>query len=915
MGLFKKITSSASSEDLKELSSEFFDTMREERSNRMNRKQRRAAAAQQKAKEQPAAEGTMTDIPVAVEEENIEMPSLNGNENNASISAEEGNDMPTSADDKTDNSPFSTEEKEENLPISSLKTEENTSAPMKTDIQKPSKPSATEPKPQQIIQNADKEASALLTSVLQGDSEQPQKLNRKQRRALAAMQRAKEEQERLAKEAEEKGEPPVAANNVSSETKDELSSDGNTTNVPITEVGKGNSIPISKVEKGNEDTVSEVGKENDLLISNAGKTENAPFSTEENGNDEPVSEDGKGTNPPISVQEAPSPVESEIAVEKEMSAEPVEKNVNAIPAVYDEEEELPHDEAAEQAEADELFAKYDAFISGSDDDSAYLEGPITGTSLAAEYMEEEESESYNPEPTYNNISKIKEFNAEKGTMSQDEAEKILREMAISENMERIFYNPLNPAVAALRVFVIGNPGTKKDAFINSYAKLLYGLGKIDKPEPTRVSFGSMPKTISERELYCINDLSAAINRLFNLEDFSDEASQQQHFYHDILVRIIQAPGNSYIILDGTREEYKGFMPLDARLSYLFDKKCEFPDLSNEEIVELIKEKLPSTHISLFTEEFKEETLGYIGRNRRFFPFNNQELASYLAQYATRQPDLKLPKERYNPHSLEETFDNIVGMENVKRQVRELSEYLSVRNKLTDAGAKLPDFNLHMMFLGNPGVGKTSIARVIAKLLFDLGYLREEKIIEVTSKDLIGAYGNQTGLKTNRAIMSALGGVLFVDEAYSLSMNCGQAGAEAIAILIKAMMDYKDDLVVMFAGYTLEMKQFVDSNSGISSRISYIFRFEDYTPSELYDIFILKLKHIGMELDEKAYDKVMLLLTQMSGRRNAGNGRLVDNLIQKALTKHSLIASADDELLTLREESIPDLAELMQTIYQ
>lgn len=286
---------------------------------------------------------------------------------------------------------------------------------------------------------------------------------------------------------------------------------------------------------------------------------------------------------------------------------------------------------------------------------------------------------------------------------------------------------------------------------------------------------------------------------------------------------------------------------------------------------------------------------------------------FLVDYTTREEILTLPDEKFNPSTLTETFSKIIGMENVKAQVHELNDYLNARNQLTDAGASLPDFNMHMMFLGNPGVGKTSIARIISKTLFDLGYCREDKLVEVTSKDLIGAYGNQTGIKTNRAIMRALGGVLFIDEAYSLSNSCGQAGAEAIAIIIKAMIDYQDDLIVMFAGYSMEMRTFVDSNSGIASRINYIFKFEDYTKEELFSILELKMGFIGITLDPGAIHKVEQLCKFASGRKNAGNGRFIDNLIQKMLTKHATQEFTDfQDKLCIGRNSIPSVEDIMST---
>ena len=127
------------------------------------------------------------------------------------------------------------------------------------------------------------------------------------------------------------------------------------------------------------------------------------------------------------------------------------------------------------------------------------------------------------------------------------------------------------------------------------------------------------------------------------------------------------------------------------------------------------------------------------------------------------------------------------------------------------------------------------------------------------------------------------------------------------------MDYKNDLVVMFAGYSLEMRSFIESNSGIASRISYMFKFEDYTKEQLYDIFMLKLKKIGMDIAPEAEEEVRTRCKEFARRKNAGNGRFVDNLIQKCLTKHASLDLPDDKLLILQEKSIPRLDEMMTTI--
>ena len=494
------------------------------------------------------------------------------------------------------------------------------------------------------------------------------------------------------------------------------------------------------------------------------------------------------------------------------------------------------------------------------------------------------------------------------------AQNKLKEISISEEMEMTLYPIIGKGTRGFRCTFLGATGTPKEDKFEELAKLLYDIGKIDDPNCKYIGFGDIPDKWDTRSMYVVDDLQSAISYLFNLEDFSENASDMQKHYQDLMGQLINAPRNAYIFLTSKPAEYKGFVPLDPRLTFVFDKVIEFPDLTNEEIFEKFKILIPDTHIKQINKSFEKDFIGYIDRNRRFFPFENAELATFLANYAVRENDIRLPKEKYNPNTVEETLSKIIGMENVKDQVRELNQYLSIRKNLEKAGAKLPDFNMHMMFLGNPGVGKTSIARVISKILFDLGYCREEKLVEVTSKDLVGAYGNQTGIKTNRVIMRALGGVLFVDEAYSLSNSCGQAGAEAIAIIIKAMMDYKDDLVVMFAGYNLEMRTFVESNSGISSRINYIFKFEDYSPEELFDIFKLKLGFTGMKLADDAIVPVQKLCKFASGRKNAGNGRFVENLIQKALTKHALLDLPPDKIMTIGKESIPSVEDIMKTVF-
>ena len=573
---------------------------------------------------------------------------------------------------------------------------------------------------------------------------------------------------------------------------------------------------------------------------------------------------------------------------KEPKVEPIEK----VQEKVSEPQEIP--ESPEISESPEIPERQDIVLDSSIveyefvDESVFIDDPFAAK---IDYRAEEEKARQQ--------SKVRE------------ATKLLEEICYDEKMTEALYSLTSPHVIGFRAIITGNDGSNKEYNLKSIGEILHLIGKIDSPEPIRVPFGKMPEDWDEKKLYIITDLSSAIQHLFNLEDVSDEANQLQQEYVRYMERLLKAPKSAYIILNAYTTQVQGFITLDPRIRYIFQNRVDYPDLTNDEIYRIFYDALPEFHKLQLPASFEFDFKGYLERNKRFFPFSNKELALYLAQTASKQAEFKLPKEKYNAASLEDAFSTIIGMNNVKDQVHELQLFLKARKELEEAGAKLPAFHLHMLFLGNPGVGKTTIARIVAKVLFDLGYIREEKLIEVTSKDLVGN-GNQTGIKTNKAILSALGGVLFVDEAYSLARSCGQAGEECIATLIKAMEDYKKDLVVMYAGYTLEMNDFVKANSGMASRIAYTFTFQDYTPDELYDIFALKVRLANMFIHPDAVKPIKKIIEWGSNRKNFGNGRYIDKLFQRTLTKHATLNLPKKEILILRRESVPSVEEVMQT---
>ena len=192
----------------------------------------------------------------------------------------------------------------------------------------------------------------------------------------------------------------------------------------------------------------------------------------------------------------------------------------------------------------------------------------------------------------------------------------------------------------------------------------------------------------------------------------------------------------------------------------------------------------------------------------------------------------------------------------------------------------------MLFLGNPGTGKTTVARMLSGILYNLGYIKENKLMEVTSKDLVAEYVGQTSIKTNNVLERALGGILFIDEAYSLSSKLSTYNEEAIATLIKGMEDNRDNLVVIFAGYTKEMQDFINSNSGIASRIGYTLDFKDYTEAELVKILEGMVAKSGFEITPEAIEKVKGIIRENKDKPNFGNARFIRNLFEKSIILHA-----------------------------
>ncbi len=246
------------------------------------------------------------------------------------------------------------------------------------------------------------------------------------------------------------------------------------------------------------------------------------------------------------------------------------------------------------------------------------------------------------------------------------------------------------------------------------------------------------------------------------------------------------------------------------------------------------------------------------------------------------------------------LNDLVGLAPVKEYVFGLADNIQVQQRRAAAGLKTASLSMHMIFTGNPGTGKTTIARLVAKYLKAIGALKGGQLVEVSRGDLVGRYTGHTAPLTNSVIQSALGGVLFIDEAYSLYRGEQDSfGLEAIDTLVKGMEDHRDELVVILAGYTKEMETFLTANSGLASRFPNKIEFPDYTADELLDITNVLAKGKGYRLAESCTEPLRGYYErrQAEDARTAGNGRLARNTLEKAIFNQSrrLVAEPAAEL--------------------
>ena len=482
----------------------------------------------------------------------------------------------------------------------------------------------------------------------------------------------------------------------------------------------------------------------------------------------------------------------------------------------------------------------------------------------------------------------------------------------------------SPPMSRHLVFA-GPPGTGKTTVARLYGKILAALGVIS---------GGQMVEVARQDLVAEHIGGTAVKTMKKIEEaiggvlFIDEAytlspadSSGQDFGKeaiDTLVKMMEDRRDELVVVvAGYSPNMRQFLAANPGLDSRFSKTIEFESYNSDELVTIVERLCRANHYALeyetqealrkvFESMPRTETFGNARAARQLFEETLGRQAYRLAKTPNAE-EIELARllpedlsdsaaagqgtvagQRKLVDSLLGRLESMIGLGDVKREVADLVDLIASSKARIEAGLPAPSLSRHLIFSGPPGTGKTTVARLYGQLLNAMGVLQSGQIVEVARTDLVGQYVGHTAVKTTEVFNKARGGVLFIDEAYALSPrgNGNDFGREAIDTLVKLMEDHRDEIVVIAAGYTQEMKQFLDSNAGLASRFSHQIKFASYSPDELVSIFDRLAHSGGYEASGQTLQVLRQHFHTVKRDDRFGNGRYARQLLDKAITRQA-----------------------------
>ncbi len=491
----------------------------------------------------------------------------------------------------------------------------------------------------------------------------------------------------------------------------------------------------------------------------------------------------------------------------------------------------------------------------------------------------------------------------------------------------------------LHIIFMGNPGTGKTVVARILCDILRNIGFVDKGQ-------LIETTLDELNSLIFNEAIGGVLLIDEAYDLSTSHARPSVLSINSLLKAMEDHRHELVvILSGYKDDMQKILEENPGLSSRFTEKMDFKNFNQKELetiflnfckqgaYQLTDPAQQQVHKLLTkTLSTKIEHFGNARFVRNLFNEVVSNLASRVSKQEQKTKELFLTilaedipekptvltgefadhKQRTFEEAMGE-LNNMVGLKNVKSELERFIQYVKLSKQRKSRGLATKPLNIHFVFTGNPGTGKTTVARILGDVLRGLGILKTGHVVETSAVDLIAGYVGQTAIQVKKKVEKALGGILFIDEAYALIAHGGTEGdfgADAINTLVKLMEDHRDELVVIAAGYKEEMQKFIHSNPGLASRFTNFVEFENYNQEELVQIFKYFCVSEGYELTDNASKELNNIICDVLSRKinHFSNGRFIRNLFRECIINLSgrvskITDPSNDDLVNILSEDI------------